>query len=369
MKIIEKREAEFREYFHTKHVFFVSSGKAALLLILLALKSFRDRKNVVIPAYTCYSVPSAVVMAGLTVVPCDIRPDTLDFDREKLDALLNGDTLCVVPTHLFGIPSEVDALRDVCQRRGIHIVEDAAQAMGVGRERKTAGTMGDVSFFSLGRGKHVTCGSGGIVVTGSDEIAGAVQKVYENLKGEPVAETVATILSVFLTIVFLHPGLYWLPHGLPALKLGETKFYRDFPVHRLGRFKAGLLHRWRELLAGHNRSRSAAGEFYRKELNLENTLPVYSGSVPYLRFPVYVEDGLFRSAAYEEYRFSGVTRMYPDSVNNIEEIRGEFYGGEYRNSEKIAKTLVTLPTHPLLRDRDMKNICRIVKRITKPVEG
>ncbi len=68
---VRRLEAEFCEYFGVKHVWFVSSGKAALTLILQALHSLSGRQKVVIPGYTCFSVPSAVVRARLSVALCD----------------------------------------------------------------------------------------------------------------------------------------------------------------------------------------------------------------------------------------------------------------------------------------------------------
>jgi len=356
-------ELGFKEYFGTDHVFSVSSGKAALYLILIALMHLRNRAKVIIPAYTCYSVPSAVLKAGLKIVLCDIRTETMDFDYEALKPLLDDDTLCIIPTHLFGIPSVVDNIKNICEEKGIYIVEDAAQAMGVTLGEKKLGTLGDVAFFSLGRGKNITCGSGGIIVTYSEEIATVLRKLYGDLDREPAREYLINIFSVILMNIFINPCLYWFPKGLPFLKIGETKFYKDFPVFRLNAFKAGLLRRWREILGAYNHGRSETGDYYRKGLKLENTLPIYSLPVPYLRFPVYGRMNQVKDNVYEHYRDFGITRMYPDSVNKIEEIKDSFNGTSYRNSETIAKTLFTLPTHSLLSDQDKMNICKIARNL------
>ena len=80
---LEKRRQELRAYFGTNHCFLVSSGKAALTLILQALKDVHpDRDQVLIPAFACYSIPSAIARAGLTIQLCDIDPATLDFDYD-----------------------------------------------------------------------------------------------------------------------------------------------------------------------------------------------------------------------------------------------------------------------------------------------
>ena len=93
-KELNRFESELKEYFGVKHCFLVSSGKAALTLILQALKDMHPERNeVLIPAFTCYSVPSAIVRAGLKVRLCDIKPDTIDFDQ--LDKILAQSKLSI----------------------------------------------------------------------------------------------------------------------------------------------------------------------------------------------------------------------------------------------------------------------------------
>jgi len=98
-RYLNRLSEEFKDYFGVGSVFFVSSGRAALYLILQALKSLSPKQQVVIPAYTCFSVPSAIVKAGLKVTLCDVDPETFDFDRNQLEKTIGQDTLCVIPTH------------------------------------------------------------------------------------------------------------------------------------------------------------------------------------------------------------------------------------------------------------------------------
>ncbi|MBE0669596.1 MAG: aminotransferase class I/II-fold pyridoxal phosphate-dependent enzyme, partial [Anaerolineales bacterium] len=149
-------EEELKEYFRTGHAFLTSSGKAALFLILSALKTLSGKTKVIIPAYTCFSVPSAIRLAELEIVLCDLQPGTFDFDYSSLERLIDDDVLCIVPTHLFGIPADLQKVRELCGNRKIFIVEDAAQAMGAEFKGKKLGTFGDAGIFSLGRGKNIT---------------------------------------------------------------------------------------------------------------------------------------------------------------------------------------------------------------------
>ncbi|HEX7766321.1 MAG TPA: DegT/DnrJ/EryC1/StrS family aminotransferase, partial [Nitrospira sp.] len=153
--------SELKAHYAVRAVFLVTSGKAALTVILRSLAVASRRKQVIIPAYTCFSVPSAIVKAGLEVVLCDVDQDTLDFNFAELEGLLNENVLCVVSTHLFGRPADTERVKQLCGGKGILVVEDAAQAMGGQTGDRLLGTIGDVGFYSLGRGKNMTCGTGG----------------------------------------------------------------------------------------------------------------------------------------------------------------------------------------------------------------
>jgi perosamine synthetase len=359
---IKRIEAELKEYFGVRHVFLVSSGKAALALILLGLKDLSSRREVVIPAYTCYSVPSAVLRAGLKPSLCDIDAETFDFDVEGLERAVKDDTLCVVPCHLFGIPADVDRVKDVCRRRGVYVVEDAAQAMGGTRQGRKLGTIGDVGFFSLGRGKNITCGSGGIIVTNSDEIAGAIGRHYDGLRTPGIGEALGAWLQLALMALFIHPALYWFPAGLPFLKLGETFFYRDFPIRKLSGMKAALLRHWRRDLEESNRIRSEAAAWMRAHL------PVGSRSeagVAYLRLPVLCESGSVRDRLLlvSRSRGLGLSLMYPKAINEIDEIKDHFEGQSFPSSRKLADRLLTVPTHPLVSCRDQENIRKFFEKM------
>ncbi len=357
-------ERELRTEFGAEHVFLVSSGRAALALILSGLRSLSGRKKVILPAYTCYSVPSAVVKAGLDIVLCDVDPDTLDFDYEFLERILDRDTLCVVSTHLFGIPSDVARIRALTAEKGIYIVEDAAQSMGTRIGEKQSGTLGDVGFFSLGRGKNITCGSGGIILTSSGEIARSIRSVSSGLKREPVADCLKNILEILLMAVFIDPRLYWFPGSLPFLGIGETRFDPRFPIYRMGGFKAGLMGSWRSRLERSNRCREVVALRYMTDLGLRNGRPIYSTVLPFLRFPFYGEGPVFKERVCRQYGHLGISPMYPASIDNIGALSGTAGKGTFRGAETIARSLLTLPTHVLLKERDISEVCLVMRSAT-----
>ncbi len=354
---LERLEQELRGYFGVRHLFLVSSGKASFALILRALRSRLPRDEVVIPAYTCFSVPSAIAKAGLAMAPCDVDPATLDFDYEQLRRTVGPGTLCVVATHLFGIPSDVGRVRTICAGSGAYVVEDAAQAMGVSLGGRKLGTLGDVGFFSLGRGKNVTCGSGGIVVTNDDAIAAAVAAHYKALRPPRLVWDLCEWVEMALITLFLHPRLYWLPAGLPALGLGETRYEPHFPMEKLSGMKAGVLRTWQARLGRSNAARSRAAR------NLRRRLPgsAFQADVPYLRLPVLVDsqDERDRLATAARARGLGIGPMYPTPVDEIPVLTPGASSSRFPGARSVAARLVTVPTHPLVSDRDVEAISRL----------
>ena len=342
-------------------MFLVSSGKAALAIILKALQSLSPKREVIIPAYTCFSVPSAVAKAGLDLSLCDLDPTTFDFDRRRLEEAISEQTLCVVPDHLFGIPSDLDRIIGLCKARGAYVVEDAAQAMGGSYRGRKIGTVGDAGFFSLGRGKNITCGSGGVIITNSDAIGEAVRSHYAALERPgPIDEMTDFLQAVFLTI-FIRPALYWFPAGLPFLKLGETFYHHDFPIRKLSSVKAALLNSWQMRLEGSNRERAETGAYYQRQVRTTED-PSGDSALPYLRFPVITSSREERDRLYAQSRAQGlgISVMYPTSINRVDAIEARFAGNPFPVAEAIAERLLALPTHGYVSSRDRARISELL---------
>lgn len=359
-RAIQRLEDEIRQHFGVRHVFLVSSGTAALTLTLKALRSSCQRTEVAIPAYTCFSVPAAVLKAGLRPTLCDIDPSTFDFDHALLEHTLNGNTLCVIAHHLFGIPSDLDRIRALCQARGIVVVEDAAQAMGVESQGRCLGTIGDVGIFSLGRGKNITCGSGGIIVSNSDQMAEAIGQQYRRLAVPRLFEALKGFAQVALMAAFVRPRLYWIPAAMPFLKLGQTIFPKDVKLKRLSGMNAGTLHNWRHHLMRSNRVRSETATDFSQRLSLALT---QGAAHPYLRLPIFVTTPEEKKRLYllSQKRGLGLSLGYPTPVNEIPEIRIAFDGQRFPAARSVAETLLTIPTHEWLSETDKRAIAKCVE--------
>jgi dTDP-4-amino-4,6-dideoxygalactose transaminase len=348
-------EAEMRDAFGVERVWLVSSGTAALTLTLMALRASSRKADVIIPAYTCFSVPAAVLRAGLRPVPCDIDPATFDFDHALLAKAIGPETLCVVAHDLFGAAADIDGIRALCRAHDVIVVEDAAQGMGVEWQGRPLGTRGDVGIFSLGRGKHLTCGSGGVIVTNSVSIARQVDAQYRQLGRASRAVMARDWMSVALMAIFIRPTLFWLPAGLPWLGLGETIFPTRIRLERLSRMHVRLLRHWRQTLVRSNRLRSdlAARLAFRFALSLP-----CGPSHPYIRMPVFARTPAERERTLIEGRARGLgfSRGYPSAVSEIPEVRAVIGARRFERACHVAAHLLTVPTHHWVSVRDERAI-------------
>lgn len=360
--IVKRFEDELKSFYQVGYCFAVSSGKAALVLILQALHEiYPERDEVLIPAYTCYSVPSAIIRAGFRVRLCDMAPGTLDFDFDRIvEELENTRLLCVVPTHLFGMPADVERVKALIRGRDIFVLEDAAQAMGGEWNGKKIGMQGDVGLFSMGRGKAFSTVEGGIILTDNDLIGLMLEKRLAAIKGYGNFDCLKLILNAIALSLLIYPRIYWLPKLLPFLKLGETHFNPSFPIRKLSSFQAGMAIKWKTTI---NKLKAARLVNANKIAGYGISPPgVYGGTIPDLiRFPVLVSDTETKKKILQksERMGLGISDGYPDSIDGIDELWNLLDEKMFPVAKDIAERIVTLPVHPNVSEDDVKNIMQL----------
>jgi perosamine synthetase len=360
---IERFTNELKNYFSKKHCFLVSSGKAAFTIILLALKEkYPHRTDVIIPAYVCYSIPSSIVRAGLQIKPCDLGNNSLDFNFELLETMLSSsNVLAVLPTHLFGLPADVERIKYSIKDPQITIIEDAAQAMGAERKGIKLGTLGDVGFFSLGRGKAYSSVEGGVIITDDDDLAEHIQTQMDKLHGYNSFDISKIIMYAIALNLFLHPSLFWIPRGMPFLKLGETLYDPDFSIKKMSAFQAGLTNDWVARLGRLKKIRQHNLHKWMEVLDksFDSLINNYTKDMPELvRLPVLLSDFMAKKRLLKntDWQKFGISMAYPDSISGIPERAVPLREQDYFVAQNIAHRLVTLPVHQYLQDKDMRSI-------------
>lgn len=157
------------DYLGVKHVVAFFNGTVALHAALLAL-GIGPGDEVIVPSFTFFSTVSSVVHVGATPVFADISPDTFGLDPESVSRRISPATKAIMPVHYGGLSVEMDPISDLAKKRGIIIIEDAAEGLGAEYRGKKVGTLGRVGMFSFTPTKIITTAEGGILATDDDEL-------------------------------------------------------------------------------------------------------------------------------------------------------------------------------------------------------
>lgn len=170
---VEAFEQEFASMIGANHAVAVNSGTSALHLGLVAA-GIGAGDEVIVPSFTFAATANAVALAGATPVFVDIDPITYCMDPESAAGAITDRTAAVMPVHLYGHPADMAAFSSLCERHGLMLVEDAAQAHLATWDDQSVGTFG-LGMFSFYPTKNMMSAEGGMVTTPDAEVARRVR--------------------------------------------------------------------------------------------------------------------------------------------------------------------------------------------------
>ena len=365
---VSRFEGEIIQEFRQRYCVLVSSGKAALVLILKALQNlYPERDEVVVSAFTCFSVPAAIKKAGLKIKLCDTGAGSLDPDKKQLREIIESDKkdnkiLCVLVTHLFGCPADYSGIKQIVGTQ-IPIVEDAAQAMGQEIDGKRLGTLGDVGFFSLGRGKALSTIEGGVILSSREDLGNELIRLSSNIESFTVFDKIKFGVKSICTTLFQQPFIFCLPKALPFLILGETLYEEDFSICKMSSLQMRLARNWRERLQRHQDFRRKNIRFWQETIPQKFSLVCpRTKEIAMIRFPLMAPSKKERDmiCLKSEENGCGVMPTYPSTINEIPQLASEIVGQHYPNAKKLADCLFTLPAHEYVRESDRLKILNLL---------
>src|SRR5215831_5042734 len=192
---VEAFEQEFAQLLGGGHVKTCSTeyGRMALYFILKAL-DFPPGSEIIVPAFTFWVVPEIARVAGLTVVFADIDPVTFTLSPAAVERAITSKTRAVLPTHLYGLPCDMDPILEIAKRHNLKVVEDCAHSLGAQYKGKMVGTQGDGSFFSFQAFKPLNTYGGGLSWVRDAEVAKKVA-AFADAEHWPDEKLVEGILS------------------------------------------------------------------------------------------------------------------------------------------------------------------------------
>lgn len=167
-----------REHTGTRAALLTHSCTAALEMMPLLL-DIGPGDEVIMPSYTFVSTANAFVLRGAVPVFVDIRPDTLNIDELLVEQAITAKTKAVMAVHYAGIPADMDALRAICERHSLHLLEDAAQGIGASYRGAALGTIGKLGALSFHETKNLISGEGGALFINDERLIERAEIVRE----------------------------------------------------------------------------------------------------------------------------------------------------------------------------------------------
>lgn len=165
---VEKFEKEFAAFCNTSFAVAVNNGTSALHLALLAL-GIGPNDEVIVPANTFIATAWAVSYTGARPIFVDCTEDTWQIDASLVESKITSRTKAIIGVHLYGQPFDVDAVKEICIKHNLFLLEDAAQAHGALYKDESVGAFGEMACFSFYPGKNLgACGEGGGITTNNE---------------------------------------------------------------------------------------------------------------------------------------------------------------------------------------------------------
>jgi dTDP-4-amino-4,6-dideoxygalactose transaminase len=318
-------EEAFARYCGVEHAIGVNSGTSALHLALLAAGIGPGDEVITVPQ-TFVATVAAIEYSGARPVFVDIDPQYYTMDPGKIERAITPHTKAILPVHLYGQTADMDPILDLARRRGLAVIEDAAQAHGAEYKGRRAGSLGDLGCFSFYPGKNLGAyGEGGAVVTSNAEFAAKIRMLRD-----------------------------WGQKGKSNHVIKGFNYRLDGIQGAILSVKLRYLEQWTE-------SRRAHAALYDRLLAGSSSVTPESRPDSRHVYHVYAIRSRHRAKIQSELTAQGVQTgiHYPVPVHLMEAYRELGYGeGSFPEAEKAAREVLSLPMYPELRDDQIRAVAQ-----------
>jgi dTDP-4-amino-4,6-dideoxygalactose transaminase len=204
---IARFEQRFAERLGSGQAISASYGRMAFYYTLQAL-DLPAGSEIILPALTFWVVPALAAVAGLKVVFADVDPATFTIDPVALERAITPATRAVVPTHLYGLPCDMDAIMAIASRHDLRVIEDCAHSLGATFDGRPVGTFGDAGFFSFQTLKPLNCYGGGMALVKDAALAARVRSIAEREPWPDQKRVENRLLVGRLQRIFIKPWVF-----------------------------------------------------------------------------------------------------------------------------------------------------------------
>lgn len=325
---VRRFEVEFSSFVGARECVAVNSGTSALHLALLS-NGIGPGDEVIVPSFTFAATANSVALSGATPIFADVDLRTFNIDPDSIVPLINHRTKAIQPVHLYGLPANMGRIRQIAQRHGLLVFEDAAQAHLAGIDDVPVGSFGDGASFSFYPTKNMTSGEGGMIVCSTQDMA----RVCRILRNQGMEKKYMNELIGFnLRMSDIHASI-----GLVQLKRVEkwtekriqiARIYSDNLKGVIVPFEPSgyrhVFHQYTIRIPGHNRD-----EFIKK-MNAEGVGCGVYYPIPTHRLP----------------SFKLKTNSLP-------------------NTELLSSEVLSLPIFPTIKMREVEKVVQVVNKLAK----
>lgn len=327
---VERFEADFARQSGVAHGVAVSSGTDALILGLRAL-GVGPGDEVVTSPFSFFASAAAIAWVGATPRLADVDPETALLDPGRAAAAVGPRTRALAPVHLYGQMADMRAFRALADKRGLAVLEDAAQAHGAARDGATPGTLGELAAYSFYPTKNLgAAGEGGLVSTNDAELARKLRELRDH--GSP-SKYVHTSIGT-------NARMHAFQGAVLNVKLPHLPAWNARRAELAARYDAAF-----------------RGSAYVKPLGrAPNAVHAYH------QYTVRIEGGR-RDAVLQGLAAQGIAAgvHYPRPIHLHEAARPFGYGpGDFPVAEDLSLSVLCLPVHPFLEDAQGDRVAEAV---------
>jgi len=343
-------EEELAHYVGARHAVGLTSGTAALQLAL-AMLGIGPGDEVITTPMTFAATANVILHAGAMPVFVDIDAATHNIDPGAIERAVTARTKAIIPVHLAGVPCDMDAIQAVARRHGLHVIEDAAHALGARYHGRPAGSISELTAFSFSVTKTLVTGDGGMLTMNSDAFAERARLLRLHGLSKHAARRFEN--ARFMLYDTLEPGY----------KCNMTDITAALGLHQLPTLDEQLERR-RELFARYD---AALSEF--EELELPTAAPDgVEQSWTYYRVLVRPELGISRDELLQALQAEGIGAAVHFTSLHLHEYYRERFGlraTDFPVAGDVSRRTISLPLSHHLSDDEIGQVLEAVAKIVR----
>jgi perosamine synthetase len=326
-KEVSSFELEFESLFSSRKCVAVNSGTSGLHVSLLSL-GIGKGDEVIVPSFSFAATANVVALTGAQPIFVDIDLNTFNIDVASVEAAINFRTKAIMPVHLYGLPANMIELRNLAIKHGILIIEDAAQAHLAAIGETPVGEFGSAATFSFYPTKNMTSGEGGMIVCESEGIARQC-RLFRNQGMEQRYQN--EIVGFNLRMSDIHAAI--------------------------GRVQLTRLTKWTE-------KRIHNANFLSQNLEGVITPTVPQGYRHVFHQYTIRLEGMDRDRFSGELSNRGIGNSvyYPNPIHKLPAFNSKL---DLPNTSVASKTVISLPIHPSLKERELELIAKTVNQLAR----